>query len=87
MVNRYATAIAVARKYNVRNQYINKAISRMAYYTDIINPDSMAKYVATAKDDKGQTVSYTPGMYQQSRPGLAALPPPSGESKPLPAAP
>ena len=89
MVRYYATAVAYARKYNVRNPAINRAISRLAYYTDIIGDANMQKYVTNTNDpvNKGAKLSYTPNMYVQTRPGLTTLPPPSGEAKPLPAAP
>lgn len=89
MVRYYATAVAYARKFNVRNNTINRAISRLAYYTDIIGDANMQKYVTNTNDpvNKGAKLSYTPNMYVQTRPGLTTLPPPSGEAKPLPAAP
>ncbi|MBX3186875.1 MAG: tetratricopeptide repeat protein [Labilithrix sp.] len=92
MVKRYATAVTLARKYNVRNGQITRAISRLAYFTDVISGGDakMAEYVTSTPDptNKGQTkLTYTPGMYVKTRPGLAALPPPEGKASPLPAAP
>jgi tetratricopeptide (TPR) repeat protein len=89
MVRRYGTAVALGRKYNVRNAQVSRAIARLAYYTDIIGDANMAKYVGNAPDpiNKGGKLSYSPNMYVQTRPGLTALPPPDGESVPLPAAP
>lgn len=89
MVRYYATAVAYARKFNVRNVAINRAISRLAYYTDIIGDAKMQQYVTNTNDpvNKGAKLTYTPNMYVQTRPGLTTLPPPSGEAKPLPAAP
>ncbi len=90
MVRRYATAVALGRKYNVRNTLITRAISRLAYYTDIIGDANMSKYVTNTPDptNKGATkLTYTQNQYVQTRPGLAVLPPPQGNSKPLPAAP
>ena len=90
MVRRYATAIALARKYNVRNTQITKAIGRLAYFTDIIGDAKLGQYVTNTPDptNKGATkLTYAPGQYVQTRPGLAALPPPQGDANPLPAAP
>lgn len=90
MVRHYATSVAMARKYNVRNALVTKAIGRLAYYTDILGDANMSKYVTNTPDptNKGATkLSYSQNQYVQTRPGLAVLPPPQGNSKPLPAAP
>ncbi len=90
MVRRYATAVAYARKYNVKNAAITRAIGRLAYYTDIIGDAKMQQYVTNAPDPttKGATkLTYSPNMYVQTRPGLTALPAAQGDAKPLPAAP
>ena len=90
MIRRYATAVALARKYNVRNPLITRAIGRLAYFTDIIGDAKMAEYVGGTPDptNKGATkLTYKQGQYVQTRPGLTALPPPRGDAKPLPAAP
>ena len=92
MVKRYATAVALARKFNVRNGALSRAVSRLSYYTDIISGGDakMAEYVTSTPDptNKGATkLAYTPRMYVQTRPGLAALPPPQGNASSLPAAP
>jgi outer membrane protein assembly factor BamD (BamD/ComL family) len=91
MVKRYATAVAYARKYNVRNPAVTHAIERLAYFTDIIGNDKMREYVTHTKDPtdlSGATnLSYSDGMYLQARPGLTATPPPVGEGPPAPVAP
>ena len=92
MVKRYASAVAYARKYNIRNPQLSRAVSRLAYYTDIISGGDakMAEYVTSTPDptNKGATkLTYSPRQYVQTRPGLAALPPPQGNASPLPAAP
>ena len=89
MVRRYATSVALARKYNVRNAQVTKAISRLSYFTDIIGDANMGKFVGNTIDpvNKGGKLTYTSNQYVQTRPGLSALPPPSGASQPLPAAP
>ena len=92
MVKRYASAVALARKYNVRNAALSRAVSRLAYYTDVINGGDakMAEYVTSTPDptNKGASkLTYSPRQYVQTRPGLSQLPPPEGKSSPLPAAP
>jgi hypothetical protein len=92
MVKRYASAVAYARKYNIRNSQLSRAVSRLAYYTDIISGGDakMAEYVTSTPDptNKGVTrLTYSPRQYVQTRPGLQALPPPQGNASPLPAAP
>jgi tetratricopeptide (TPR) repeat protein len=87
MVRRYATAVALARKYSVRNDEVTHAIARLAYFTDIIGNDKMRTYVSKAKDANGSPLSYTDNMYLQSRPGLTATPAPNGEGLPVPVAP
>jgi tetratricopeptide (TPR) repeat protein len=91
MVQRYAKAVALARKYNVRNDEVTHAIARLAYFTDIIGNDKMRGYVTQTRDptdpSNSRTLSYSDGMYLQSRPGLTATPAPLGEGLPLPVAP
>ena len=91
MVRRYATAVAIARKYNVRNPQVTHAIERLAYFTDIIGNAKMHDYVTKTKDPtdlSGSTnLSYTDGMYLQARPGLTATPPATGEPSLGPVAP
>lgn len=90
MVRRYATAVAYARKYNVKNPAITKAVARLAYYTDLIGDAKMQQYVSNTPDPttKGATkLSYSQNMYVQTRPGLTVLPSARGDAKPLPAAP
>jgi hypothetical protein len=90
MVRHYATSVSYARKYNVKNAYVTRAIGRLAYYTDILGDAKMQQYVSNTPNpvDKGATkLSYQKDMYLQTRPGLTALPPPSGDQKSAPVAP
>ncbi|MDB5215845.1 MAG: domain protein putative component of TonB system, partial [Myxococcaceae bacterium] len=87
-----ASAVAYARKYNIRNAQLSRAVSRLAYFTDIISGGDakMAEYVTSTPDptNKGATkLTYTSRQYVQTRPGLSALPPPQGNASALPAAP
>ena len=91
MVRRYATAVALARQYNVRNAQVTHAIGRLAYFTDIIGEAKMRDYVTKTKDPndpmKLRMLSYTDGMYVQSRPGLTATPVSNAEALPAPVSP
>ncbi len=91
MVRRYATAVALARQFNVRNAEVQHAIGRLAYFTDIIGDAKMREYVSKTTDptdpSKSRTLTYTDGMYLRSRPGLTATPPSSGEPVSAPVAP
>jgi hypothetical protein len=91
MVRRYATAVSLARRYNVKNTQTQKAIGRLAYFTDIIGDAKMREYVtATAEptDPTGaQKLTYKDGQYVQTRPGVTAVAPPNGGESPLPVAP
>ena len=77
MVRRYATAVALARKYNVRSTYVSRAIARLAYFTDIIGDAKMAGYVQNAPDptNKGATkLPYKQGQYVQPGRGRSWMP-------------
>lgn len=89
MVRHYATAVAMARKYSVKNDYVTRAIGRLAYFTDIIGDAKMKGYVEGTADpvNAGSKLTYRDGQYMQTRPGLSAVPKPNGSAVPLPAAP
>ncbi len=89
MVRRYATAVSLARQYNVKNPAVTHAIARLAYFTDLLTDAKMGEYVTKTTDpnDKNRKLDYKPGQYVQSRPGLPLVPPPSGAAEPLPIAP
>ncbi len=89
MVRKYSQSVYLGRRYNVRNTWVNRAISKLAYYTDIIGDAKMKDYVTSTTDptDAGKKLEYKDQMYPQSRPGLSATPPPSGGALPLPVAP
>ena len=89
MVRKYAQAVYLGRRYNVRNTWVNRAISKLAYYTDIIGDAKLKEYVTATTDptDASKKLDYKDQMYPQSRPGLGATPPASGGALPLPVAP
>jgi tetratricopeptide (TPR) repeat protein len=75
MIHFYATSVALAKRYNVRNAAVNRANQRLAFFTDILGEAKMAQY---AKGIQG--LDYREGLFLQTRPGLVASPPP----QPLP---
>jgi hypothetical protein len=91
MVRRYATAVTLARKYNVRSAWVSRAIARLAYYTDIIGDAKMREYTTGTNDptdpNKQGKLDYKDGQFVQSRPGLTAVPPGEAKAEPLPVAP
>jgi hypothetical protein len=91
MVRRYAQAYTLAKAYNVKTPSVTRALGRLAYLTDLIGDAKMRGYVTGTTDPtdsaKVRKLSYSDGMFVQSRPGLAALPPQSGVGSPLPVAP
>jgi tetratricopeptide (TPR) repeat protein len=91
MVKRYASAVSIARRYNVKNTQTQKAIGRLAYFTDIIGDAKMREYVTQTTDPVdptgAQKLTYKDGQYVQTRPGVTAVPPPNGGESPLPVAP
>ncbi len=89
MTQRYAQAIAYARKYNVKNAAVQRAVARLAYFTDIIGNAKLKDYVTATKDpnDPSRTLDYKDDMYVQIRPGLVAIPSANGGASTLPPSP
>ena len=79
MVDRYATSVVLARRYNVSNPAVVRAIRRLAFVTDVIGEAKMKQFTANVKD-----LGYTEGMFLRMRPGQVAAPPPNGLPEPLP---
>ncbi|NRA34426.1 MAG: hypothetical protein HRU17_13890 [Polyangiaceae bacterium] len=81
MVVRYSTAVTLARRYNVSNPAVVRAIQRLAFFTDIIGEAKLKQYTSNVLD-----LNYTDGLFLRIRPGLVTAPEPSGMPAPLPAA-
>lgn len=79
VVDRYATAVMLARRYNLSNPAVTRAIRRLAFLTDVTGEAKMAQFTAGKKD-----LEYTPGMFQRMRPGVVTTPEPVGLPQPLP---
>jgi hypothetical protein len=82
LVDRYANSIVLARRYNVSNAAVTRAIRRLAFVTDVVGEGKMSGYAGNVKD-----LNYSPGMFQRMRPGLVTTPKPEGMPKPLPVLP
>jgi hypothetical protein len=81
MIDRYGTSIVLARRYNVSNPGVLRAIRRLAFVTEVIGEAKMKQFTASVKD-----LNYTEGMFQRMRPGQVSTPPPVGLPEPLPVA-
>jgi hypothetical protein len=81
MVDRYGNAIALARRYNVSNPAIMKAIQRMAFFTDVIGEAKLGQYTGRVP-----SLDYKPGLFLRLRPGLIGVPSPEGMPPPAPPA-
>ncbi|MFO0570825.1 MAG: hypothetical protein U0263_34630 [Polyangiaceae bacterium] len=82
MVDRYANAIMLSRRYNVSHPGVTHAIRRLAFFTDVIGEAKMKQFTSKVKD-----LNYTEGMFLKMRPGQVTAPPPEGMPKPLPVLP
>jgi hypothetical protein len=79
MVDRYGKAITMARRYNVSNPAIVRAIQRLAFFTDVIGEAKLSSYTQAIPE-----LSYTPGMFLRIRPGLVTSPEPGAMPPPAP---
>jgi hypothetical protein len=82
MVDRYGNAIALARRYNLSNPAIIKAIQRLAFFTDVIGEAKLDQYTGRVPN-----LEYKPGMFLRLRPGLLTAPSTDGMAPPAPPAP
>ncbi|MBM4362692.1 MAG: hypothetical protein FJ104_08425, partial [Deltaproteobacteria bacterium] len=80
LVDRYGNALMLARRYNVTSPSIQKAIQRLAFFTEVIGEAKLTQFTAGVKD-----LNYTEGMFLRIRPGVVAAPDPDGTAAPLPA--
>ena len=73
MVDRYATAVAYARRYNVTSPAVTNAIRRLAFFGDLIGEAQMKDFTSGVSG-----LGYTEGMFQRMRPGAIAVPETTG---------
>lgn len=79
VVDRYANSVVLARRFNVSNPSVTRAIRRLAFLTDVIGEAKIQAFTTNVKD-----LNYTPGMFQRMRPGVVASPEADGLPPPLP---
>jgi hypothetical protein len=79
MIDRYSTSVVLAKRYNVSNPAVLRAIRRLAFVTEVIGEAKMKQFTSGVKD-----LSYTEGTFQRMRPGQVSTPPPVGLPEPLP---
>ena len=86
MVRRYATAIAYARRYEIKTPAISRAVARLGFFTNLISDAKMRTLVERTPDPFGApgTLVYAPEMYVKGRSGLEVSRPPLGVSPPSP---
>jgi hypothetical protein len=82
MIQFYAQSVALAKRYNVRNQAVNRALQRLAFFTDILGEAKMKQYTQGI-----QGLDYREGLFLQTRPGLVATPDAQPLVNPLPVVP
>jgi TolA-binding protein len=80
MIDRYANAVVLARRYSVSNPEVTRAIRRLAFFTDVVGEIKMQQYAGPVKD-----LNYSAGMFPRMRPGQVSAPAPQGMPAPLPA--
>jgi hypothetical protein len=79
MVDRYGNAVMLARRYNVLNPAVAKAIQRLAFFTDVVGEAKLSQYTGRVP-----SLEYTPGLFLRLRPGLVTAPRPEGMAPPAP---
>jgi len=89
MIGRYAIAAQMAKINYVKDATVQKAVGRLAFFTDYLGDDKMRPYVEAADDpaNPGQKMKYTNGMFLQWRAGQVQHPKPNGAATPPPVAP
>jgi hypothetical protein len=71
MIHFYSVSVAVAKRYNVRNEAVNRANQRLAFFTDILGEAKMKQFTQNV-----QGLEYREGLFLQTRPGMVASPAP-----------
>jgi len=86
MIRFYTEAVVWARAYKVRNDAVDRAIRRLAFFTDILGNEKMKDYSQGVVDpDTKQPFVYQDDSFLKSRPGLSPPLAPNGLPAPLPA--
>ncbi len=88
MVRFYAESTLWARSYRVRNEAVDSAIRRLAFFTDILGNPKMRDYCqGVVEPDTKAAFVYEDNIFLRTRPGLTSEPTADGLPAPLPARP
>ena len=101
LVERYSTAVALARRYNLSDPALTRAIRRLAFMTEVVGDAKMALYMAPPSETPATgapaepaasrpppgnaELSYSSGLFLRMRPGVYLAPAPAAPL-PLPGA-
>jgi outer membrane protein assembly factor BamD (BamD/ComL family) len=73
MVAGYAEAIIWARAWKLRSDAVDKAVQRLAFFTDILGDDKLREYTSVLKDPSTQQpFQYTDKLFLRMRRGMTA---------------
>ncbi|HZO14194.1 MAG TPA: hypothetical protein VFB62_13075, partial [Polyangiaceae bacterium] len=88
MVAGYAEAILWAKAWKVRVDAVDRAIARLAFFTEIIGDAKLRQYTAGLKDPQTKApFVYTDGMFLRMRRGMTTEARPHIMPAPLPVVP
>ncbi len=79
MVREYVHSVMYAKKFNVRSKALSRALQRLAYFTDLMGDAQLGQYAS-----KVEGFTYSPGMFQKTRPGMDLEPTINPLPEPLP---
>jgi hypothetical protein len=82
MVQRYVEAVALGRRYNISNPAIDRAVERLAFFTDVLGDAKLREYSQGVKD-----FAYEDRVFLRSRPGIIKQPDVDPVPNPLPVVP
>ncbi len=88
MVKFYVEAVVWAKTWKIRNDAVDQAIKKLAFYTDILGDVKLREFSQGILDPDGQKpFEYRDGMFLRTRPGLTPPLQPNGVAAPLPVLP
>jgi hypothetical protein len=88
MVKFYVEAVVWAKTWKIRNDAVDQAIKKLAFYTDILGDVKLREFSQGILDPDGQKpFEYRDGMFLRTRPGLTPPLQPNGVASPLPVLP
>lgn len=82
MVRRYLESVALARKYNLSNPAVDRAVERLAFFTEVLGDEKLREYAGSIEG-----FTYTDRMFLSTRPGITRQPVVEPLPRPLPVVP